>query len=179
MHAQLHSGDLVTADALNFGNWNMVDQVSDLTVADNGNAPRLLDSEIVWRLEHGTLYHFRLYLSYSAHATAEFAWSWSASTGLGTVVWSAFTQAYAESASTTLNTGSLTIFRRSQFDTVMRAGGTGTGNFNSAYCEGIARGLGADSVMTLRAGYLNLGGSAILRGGNQTRLLYRKIPVQL
>lgn len=171
---QWFAGQIMTADAANARNPKLVQQENDQVVT---SSTTFVNSEITFTPEPNATYWYELLISYSAVAAADFKWTWSAA---GATLCS-FTAAYAASAPTTsVNTGADIIFRRPANTTTRIAGGTDASsppaNFHSAYDRGTFVTDGTISTVTMQfAQNTSDAGQTILRGGNQTRLMYYRI----
>lgn len=171
---QWYAGQVMTADALNARHDRLIIQQNDQVVT---NSTTLVDTEISFTPEPNAVFAYELFISYSAIADGDLKWSWDAP---GAPL-ASFTMGYAASASTAgSDTGSLIIFRRPGNTTARIAGGTDAssppGRFHSAYDRGTFATDGTNSSITLQFAQATANaGQTILRGGNQTRLLYRRI----
>ncbi|MGW0537802.1 hypothetical protein [Streptomyces sp. NPDC003032] len=171
---QWFAGQAMTADGMNARNPRLVQQENDQIVT---SSTTLVNSEITFTPEPNAMYWYELLISYSAIAAADFKWSWNAA---GATMCS-FTAAYAATAGTTsLNLGSDIILRRPANTTTRIAGGTDAtsppGNFHSAYDRGTFATDGTISTVTMQFSQnTSDAGQTILRGGNQTRLMYYRI----
>jgi hypothetical protein len=171
---RLYAGQIITADKWNSLIPQLVQQENDQIVTASTT---FVNSEITFTPEPNAMYWYELLISYSAIAAADFKWSWSAA---GASLCS-FTAAYAASAPTTsVNTGADVILRRPANTTVRIAGGSDATsppvNFHSAYDRGTFTTDGTLSAITMQfAQNVSDAGQTILRGGNQTRMLYRRI----
>lgn len=171
---QWFAGQVMTADAMNARHPRLIVQQNDQTVT---NSTTLIDSEITFIPEPNALFAYELFISYSAIDVADFKWAWNAP---GAPL-ASFTMSYAASAAnTSADTGSLIIFRRPGNTTARIAGGTDAasppGRFHSAYDRGTFATDGTNSSVTMQfAQNTANAGQTILRGGNQTRMLYWRI----
>lgn len=171
---QWFAGQVLMADAMNARHPRLIVQQNDQTV---NNSTTLVNSEITFTPEPNAVFAYELFISYSAVDTADFKWAWNAPGAL----LASFTAGYAASAATTsADTGSLIIFRRPGNTTARIAGGTDTtsppGRFHSAYDRGTFSTDGTNSSVTMQfAQNAAAAVDTILRGGNQTRLLYWRI----
>lgn len=171
---RLYAGQVVTADRWNSLTPIMITQENDQTVT---NSTSDVSSEIVFTPEPSALYEYWLYISYSATTTAGFKWNWLAP---GATL-ASFTQAIDHPGASGVNAGQTVVFRRPGNGTDRLVGGTdGTSppvNFHSAYDSGTFTTDGTNSTVTLRwaQATATAGHDTILRGGNQTRMLYRRI----
>lgn len=166
------AGEIITADGLNGRNMTLVTQESDLSLT-SATEPGVA-SQIVFLPEPNAFYAYWLYISYSADTTADFGWEWEAEGTCG-VLMASFTQSYIQAAAAGANTGAAIIMRRPGNTTNRVAGGTDVVNFHSAYDSGTFSTTAAPTQQTLYVRQLAASGSTILRGGNQTRLLYQRI----
>jgi hypothetical protein len=164
------AGEIITADGLNGRNMRLVAQESDLTLTTTS----FVASQITWVPEPNAVYAYWLYISYSADTTADLAWEWESESTCG-VLLASFTQAYVLGAAAGVDTGASVIMRRPANTTDRLAGGTGVGNFHSAYDQGTFSTNSAPTAQTLYVRQGVASGSTILRGGNQTRLVYQRI----
>lgn len=168
-------GDKITSPRLNARNLMMVTQANDLTLT--GGSTNYQPSEIILRLEPGATYSYFLFISYSAYTGADFRWRWDAPDGC---LLASFTRALILGAASGSNTGANLIMRRPGNLTDRVAGGTSTatsspGTFNSAYDVGTIQNGGVVGNLTLEVDRNDVGGDTILRGGNQSRLLYQRL----
>lgn len=171
---QWFAGQALTADGLNARHPRLVQQENDQIVTASTT---FVNSEITFTPEPNAMYWYELLISYSAIAAADFKWSWAAT---GTTLCS-FTMAPAATIGTaSINTGSDVIMRRPANTTVRIAGGSDAtsppANFHSAYDRGTFVSDGTITPVTMQfAQNVSDAGQVILRGGNQTRLLYYRI----
>jgi hypothetical protein len=171
---QWFAGQILTADDMNVRHARLVVQQNDQIVS---NSTTLVDTEISFVPEPNATFYYELFISYSAVEGADLKWAWNAP---GAPL-ASFTMGYAASAATTSSdTGSLIIFRRPGNTTARIAGGTdGTSppsRFHSAYDRGTFSTDGTTSPVTLQfAQNTANAGQTILRGGNQSRLIYWRI----
>lgn len=171
---QWYAGQVMTADAMNARHARLIQQQNDQIVT---SSTTLIDSEITFTPEPNALFYYELFISYSAIDVADLKWAWNAP---GAPL-ASFTMAYAASAAnTSSDTGSLIIFRRPGNTTARIAGGTDATSpptrFHSAYDRGTFTTDGTNSAVTLQfAQNTSNAGQTILRGGNQTRMLYWRI----
>lgn len=164
------AGEIITADGLNGRNMRLVAQESDLDLTST----TLVASQITWVPEPNAVYAYWMYISYSADVTADMVWEWEAEGTCG-VLMASFTQAYILGAAAGANTGASIIMRRPGNTTDRVAGGTDVANFHSAYDQGTFSTNAAPTAQTLYVRQNAASGSTILRGGNQTRLIYQRI----
>lgn len=168
---QWFAGQPITADGLNGRSMRLITQENDQQPTTTG----VLDkSEIFFTPEPNAVYAYWLYIAYSAATDGDFLWEWGEQAATG-VLMASFTQAYAASAASGVNTGALIIMRRPGNSTNRVAGGTDIANFHSAYDAGT---FATDSNPGEQAVWFTQNASStksILRGGNQTRLLYQRI----
>ncbi len=169
---RLYAGQVITADSWNAMIPRMITQENDQTVT---NSTAFVNSEITFVPEPNAEYKYELYISYSAWTTGDFKWSWDAP---GALI-ASFSQAYYSSAGIGFNTGSQVIFRRPGNTTDRHAGGASDASsdvFLSAYDVGTFATDSSNSPITMRFTQLTASANpTILRGGNQTRLLYQRI----
>ncbi|MFC8201271.1 hypothetical protein ACFUTV_38630 [Streptomyces sp. NPDC057298] len=171
---RLYAGQIITADKWNSLIPQLVQQETDQIVTASTT---FVNSEITFTPEPNAMYWYELLIAYSAIAAADFKWTWAAS---GTTLCS-FTAAYAATAATSsINAGSDVILRRPANTTVRIAGGSDAtsppANFHSAYDRGTFTTDGTISPVTMQfAQNVSDAGQTILRGGNQTRLMYYRI----
>lgn len=170
-----YPGDLVTAPGLNGRNWRMVAQDNDLTLT--GGSTLYQDTDIVVPVESGAIYYYHLFLSYSARADTGFRWRWQAPDDC---LLASFTMALALSPSTGADSGGNLILRRPGNLTDRVAGGNSANAnppavFNSAYDAGSITVGGSAGNVILQVDRPDVTGDAILRGGNQTRMIFQRI----
>ncbi|MBB4935641.1 hypothetical protein F4561_006550 [Lipingzhangella halophila] len=171
MVIQVRAGQILTADILNAGRMRIIAQENDQVITEQTSFE---DSEISFLPEPNALYAYWLYISYSAHADADFVWRWPEQASVD-VLFSSFSQAYNRSPGSAINSGGEVIFRRPANSTSRVAGGTGESNFNSAYDSGTFESGSDPSTVTMQfAQDSSDTGETRLRGGNQTRLLYQR-----
>jgi hypothetical protein len=171
---RLYSGQIITADR-----WNTL--IPQLATQENDQivtaSTTFVNSEITFIPEPNATYWYELFIAYSAIAAADFKWAWAAT---GATMCS-FTAAYAATAPTTsINTGADVILRRPANTTARIAGGSDATsppvNFHSAYDRGTFSTDGTINPITLQfAQNTSDAGQTILRGGNQSRMLYTRI----
>jgi hypothetical protein len=166
------AGQIATADRMNARNMELIAQEGDLTLTTTTATA----SEIVFLPEPNAVYSYWLYISYSADTDTDMFWEWGSEASTG-VLMASFTQAYATDAGTGVNTGSLIVMRRPGNTTNRVAGGSDVANFHSAYDSGTFSTNGAPTQQTLYVARNSAGsgGTTILRGGNQTRMIYQRI----
>ncbi|MGH3584787.1 MAG: hypothetical protein ACRDQ0_00530 [Pseudonocardia sp.] len=172
---RLYAGQVVTADRWNSLIALLVTQENDQTVT-NSAAP--IASEITFIPESNAVYEYQLLISYSATTTAGFFWEWDAP---GALI-ASFTQAINHPGSAgDANTAQTVNFRRPAHSTNRRAGGADAtsppNSFHSAYDTGTFTTDGTSQAITMLFAQQDAtaGHDTILRGGNQTRMLYRRI----
>ena len=169
---RLFAGQVITADAWNSMIPKVVTQENDQLVA---SSTAFVNSEISFVPEPNAVYTYQLLISYSAYTSGDFKWTWDAPGAL----FASFTQAYYTSAAVGHNTGSQVIFRRPGNTTSRVAGGASDASndvFLSAYDVGTFQTDGTHSPVTMQWAQNNtLANSTILRGGNQTRMIYQRI----
>lgn len=170
---QWFAGQALTADGLNGRNMRLVMQENDQTV---NNSTAYVASEITFTPEPNATYWYTLLVSYSADGAGDFKWNWNA---LG-ATFASFTQARSVDATGTFNAPATVIFRRPGNTTDRIAGGATTGtptdSFYSAYDQGTFVTDGTITPVTMQFAQATAAAvNCILRGGNQTRLLYQRI----
>lgn len=172
---QWFAGQVMTADAMNARHPKLVAQQNDQTVT---SSTTLINSEITFIPEPNAVYQYWLYVSYSATVNSDLRWAWAA-TG---ATLASFTIGYAATAGSGVSTGSDVVMRRPGNTTARVAGGTDTAgttppvNFHSAYDLGTFVTDGTLSSVTLQfAQNTSHADQTILRGGNQTRMIYARI----
>lgn len=173
---QYFAGQVLTADALNADRAKLVVQHNDQTVTSSTTP---IASEITFTPEPNALYEYFLWLSYSATVNSGIFWEWNAPNAL----LASFTQTLEHPAAPgTANTGQLVNFRRPANTTNREAGGSDAAGanpliqFHSAYDSGTFTTDGVLNTITVQfAQATSHADQTILRGGNQTRLLYRRI----
>lgn len=167
---RMSAGQIITADRWNAMIPQMVTQENDQTVT---NSTTYVDSEISFTPEINAVYRYTLLISYSTSGTAgDFKWRWNAPNAL----FASFTQAVHTDATGTFNTANSVIFRRPGNTTDRLAGGAnGEATFWSAYDEGTFETDGTLNPVTMQfAQYTAVAEDAILRGGNQTRMIFER-----
>ncbi|MFJ9748863.1 hypothetical protein [Streptomyces chartreusis] len=172
---QWFAGQALLADDMNARNPKLITQQNDQTVT---TSTTLVNSEITFVPEPNAVYQYWLYISYSATVNSDLRWAWAAA---GATL-ASFTIGYAATAGSGVNTGSDVIMRRPGNTTARAAGGTDTAgttppvNFHSAYDLGTFVTDGTLSSVTLQfAQNTSHADQTILRGGNQTRMIYARI----
>lgn len=167
----------ITAAALNARHDRIVlvdtDQV--LTSQTTGVA-----SGIVLALEPNAVYTYDLFIAYSAvsGANSALAFYWQVPAG---TLFGRFTDSYIAAPSTGLNTGALSIKRRPANTTLQIAGGSDASsppsNFHSAVETGTitTAAVGGDATLMVQQSGTGSTSQTIVRGGNQTRCVYRRI----
>ncbi|MEU0809508.1 hypothetical protein [Streptomyces sp. NPDC005970] len=174
---RLYAGQILTADRWNAALPLLVMQENDQTVTSATTGTTLINSEITFTPEINATYQYELLLSYSATVNSDFKWAWDAAHAL----FCSFTLAYASGVATGVNTGGDTVLRRPGNTTGRIAGGTDAAattpvNFHSAYDRGTFATDGTVGTITMQfAQNTSSTDQTILRGGNQTRILYRRI----
>lgn len=172
---QFFAGQILLADDLNAHLTKMVSQENDQTVTSASTGTTFVASEVTLTPEPNAVYEYRLLLSYSAYTTSDFKWNWNAAGA----TFASFTQAYYAAAAVGFNTGSQVIFRRPANTTTRIAGGASDVSndvFLSAYDWGTFATDGTISPVTMQfAQNTSSADPTILRGGNQTQMLYRRI----
>lgn len=177
---QWFAGQVLLADDMNARNPKLVIQQNDQTVT---NSSTMVASEITFIPEPNAVYRYWMWISYSANQACGFAWSWSAA---GTAL-ASFSNSIADPATGgTPNTPQSVNMRRPGNTTGRLAGGTDADgtippvNFHSAYDTGTFATDGTLSSVTFMFACASpsgtvTGAQAILRGGNQTRMIYERI----
>ncbi|HEY9413848.1 MAG TPA: hypothetical protein VIQ30_03745 [Pseudonocardia sp.] len=171
---RLYAGQVVTADRWNTLVPTLVTQENDQIVT---NSATYVDSEISFTPEPNAVYEYQLLISYSATTAAGMKWSWDAP---GALMLS-FTQLIDHPGTAGLSVGQTVVFRRPANATDRQAGGTDAtsppANFHSAYDMGTFSTDGTISAVTLRFAQVvaTAAHQTILRGANQTRMLYKRI----
>lgn len=166
---QWYAGQTITAERLNARNLRLVAQEDNQEITNNDSTWE--STEIELELEPNAIYAYWLYVSYSA-GNGGIAWSWDA-TG---VTLASFTLAYNRDTASGINNGGGVIMRRPSNTTPRVAGGSGSSNFNSAVDRGTMETSGGTPSLALRFRQDSSSSSlTILRGGNQTRILYQRI----
>jgi hypothetical protein len=168
------AGQIITADRLNDRNVAVVTQENDQIVTSSITP---IDSEIILVPQLNALYQYAMLISYSATVNNGIRWQWNA-TG---ATFTSFTQSISNpGASGTSNTAQQVNMRRPANTTGRLAGGSDAAsppaNFHSAYDWGtfVTDGTGASITMQW-AQAVSHANQSILRGGNQTRMLYWRI----
>lgn len=171
---QWFAGQILIADDMNARNERLVQQENDQVVT---SSTTVINSEITFTPEPNAIYLYWCWLSYSATINSGFRWSWLAN---GATLCS-FTQAISSpGASGTSNTPQSIIMRRPANTTGRLAGGSDAAsppaNFHSAYDVGTFVTDGTTNAITLQfAQATSHANQTILRGGNNTRMIYRRI----
>lgn len=177
---QWFAGQALLADDMNARLPRLLLQQNDQTVT---NSSTMVASEITFTPEPNAVYRYWMWISYSANQACGFAWSWSAA---GTAL-ASFSNSIADPATAgTANTPQSVNMRRPGNTTGRLAGGTDADatippvNFHSAYDQGTFATDGTLSPVTFMFACASPAGGvplaqAILRGGNQTRLIYERI----
>lgn len=165
-------GMRITAARLNAGHWEMVEQQADQILT---STTTYTDSEITFTPDTDAVYLYFLWISYSADENADFQWRWSAAQA----TFASFTQARHPDATGTFNAPAEVIFRRPGNTTDRLAGGGGSSppsSFFSAYDQGTFATTSIEDTVTMQfTQRVSNPGQTILRGGNQTRLVYKRI----
>lgn len=162
-------GMRMTASRMNARNVQLIEQAQDQT---RTSSTTMVASEITLTPEVNAIYAYELYISYSADTASDFKWNWNAPQA----TFSSFTQARHPDTAGGVNAGALVIFRRPGNTTDRIAGGGGAENFHSAYDVGTFTTTGVAAPITMQFGqYSSNAGQTILRGSNQTRMLYQRI----
>lgn len=171
---QWFAGQILIADDMNARNEKLVQQENDQTVT---SSTTVINSEITFTPEPNATYLYWLWISYSATINNGFRWSWLANGA----TFCSFTQSISSpGASGTANTPQSVNFRRPANTTGRLAGGSDAAsppaNFHSAYDVGTFTTDGTINAVTLQfAQAVSHANQTILRGGNQTRMVYRRI----
>lgn len=167
-----YAGQVITADRLSARDMLLVTQQNDLTLTTTS----AVKSEIRFTPEPNAVYAYWCYISYSADTDTDLFWEWDDNATTGVLMVS-FTRALNLATGAGVDTGSSVIMRRPGNTTDRVAGGSGIANFHSAYDSGtfITTGTPTEHAMYAGRNGVGTGGTTILRGGNQTRLLYQRI----
>ncbi|MDX2521384.1 hypothetical protein PV355_40650 [Streptomyces stelliscabiei] len=171
---QWFAGQILLADDMNARNERLVQQENDQIVT---SSTVVINSEITFTPEPNGTYLYWLWLSYSATINSGFRWSWLAAGA----TFCSFTQSISSpGASGTANTPQSVNFRRPANTTGRLAGGSDAAspptNFHSAYDQGTFVTDGTTSPVTVQfAQAVSHANQTILRGGNNTRMVYRRI----
>ncbi|MFL1441813.1 hypothetical protein [Nocardiopsis protaetiae] len=169
---------VITAEALNARIDKIVLTDSDqvLTTQTVGVA-----SGIVLDLEPDAVYTYECLISYSAvsGANSALAYYWDVPPGC---LFARYTAGYiAAPATTSVNVGADVIYRRPANTTLQLAGGTDSAsppaNFHNSIDRGTITTAAAGGAATLMVRQSGSGSTSqtIVRGGNQTRCVYRRI----
>lgn len=171
---RVFAGQIITADRWNAMIPKMVTQENDQTV---NNSTTYVASEISFTPEINAVYRYQLLISYStggdgSGSTGDFKWNWDAPNAL----FASFTQAVAREATGVFNSPQSVIFRRPANTTDRVAGGAdGTATFWSAYDQGTFETDGTLNAITMQFAQETAAvEDTILRGGNQTRLIFER-----
>jgi hypothetical protein len=171
---QWFAGQILIADDMNARHPRLVAQENDQIVT---SSTTVINSEIVFTPEPNATYRYWLWIAYSATINSGFRWSWLASGA----TFCSFTQSISSpGASGTANTPQSVNMRRPANTTGRLAGGSDAAsppaNFHSAYDQGTFTTDGTISSVTLQfAQATSHANQTILRGGNQTRMIYERI----
>lgn len=171
---QWFAGQILLADDLNARHPRLVQQENDQVVT---SSTTVINTEITFTPEPNATYMYWLWISYSATINSGFRWSWLASGA----TFCSFTQSISSpGASGTANTPQSVNMRRPANTTGRLAGGSDAAsppaNFHSAYDQGTFTTDGTISSVTLQfAQATSHANQTILRGGNQTRMIYERI----
>jgi hypothetical protein len=172
---RLYAGQAITADGWNSLIATLLTQENDQTIT-NSSTPTA--SQITFTPEVNAVYEYSLLISYSATTTAGFFWEWDAPNALI----ASFSQAIDHPGSSgDANTGQLVNFRRAAHTTNRQAGGSDATspptNFHSATDSGTFATDGIVNTITMMFAQATATAAhdTILRGGNQTRMIYRRI----
>lgn len=171
---RLYAGQIITADRWNSLNPQLVQQENDQVVTSSITP---INSEIIFTPEPNATYQYWLFLSYSATVNNGLRWQWLAAGA----AFCSFAQSISNpGAGTTVNSPQSVNFRRPANTTGRLAGGSDStsppAGFHSAYDQGTFTTDGTISSVTMQfAQAVSHANQTILRGGNQTRMLYRRI----
>ncbi|MDX3047550.1 hypothetical protein PV378_13710 [Streptomyces scabiei] len=171
---QWFAGQILIADDMNARHERLVQQENDQVVT---SSTTVINSEITFTPEPNASYMYWLWIAYSATINCGFRWSWLAAGA----TFCSFTQSISSpGASGTANTPQSVNFRRPANTTGRLAGGSDAAsppaNFHSAYDQGTFVTDGTTSSVTMQfAQAVSHANQTILRGGNQTRMIYRRI----
>lgn len=171
----VYAGQVLTADRWNSLIPRLITQENDQTVT---SSTTYVDTEISFTPEINATYAYQLLLSYSTGgdgtgSSVDFKWRWSADHA----TMRSFTQAIHTDATGTFNAAQSVIFRRPGNTTDRIAGGpNGTATFWSAYDQGTFETDGTLDTVTMQFAQFTSGAEeTILRGGNQTCMIYQRI----
>ncbi|MDX2692966.1 hypothetical protein [Streptomyces ipomoeae] len=171
---QWFAGQIMTADDMNARHPRMVQQENDQIVT---SSTTVINSEITFTPEPNATYMYWLWISYSATINNGLRWSWLANGA----TFASFTQSISSpGASGTANTPQSVNMRRPGNTTGRLAGGSDAAsppvNFHSAYDVGTFTTDGTINSVTMQfAQAVSHANQTILRGGNQTRMIYIRI----
>ncbi|MET9411266.1 hypothetical protein ABZX90_36815 [Streptomyces sp. NPDC002935] len=171
---QWFAGQVMTADAANARHPKLVQQENDQIVTSSITP---VNSEIVFTPEPNATYMYWLWVSYSATVNNGLRWQWLAAGA----TFCSFTQTISNpGAGTTVNSPQSVNFRRPGNTTGRLAGGSDStsppGGFHSAYDQGTFTTDGTISSVAMQfAQAVSHANQTILRGGNQTRMIYTRI----
>lgn len=167
----------ITAEALNARIDRIVAVDSDQVMTNQTTG---LPSEIVLDLEPDAVYTYTAMVSYSAMpgTNSALAFYWEAPSG---TLFGRFTDSYVADPPTGLNSGGLSIKRRPANVTLQIAGGTDSSAPPTQILSAIDMGtittaaVGGEATLMVRQSGSGSSSQTILRGGNQTRCVYRRI----
>ncbi|MDX2948859.1 hypothetical protein [Streptomyces caniscabiei] len=171
---QWFAGQILIADDMNARHPLLVAQENDQVVT---SSTTVINSEIVFTPAPNATYMYWLWLSYSATTASGLRWSWLAAGA----TFCSFTQSISNpGAGTTVNSPQSVNFRRPANTTGRLAGGSDStsppAGFHSAYDSGTFTTDGTTSTVTMQfAQATSHANQTILRGGNQTRMIYIRI----
>lgn len=170
---KMYAGQIITADRWNARIPLVVTQENDQIVTSSTTP---IASEITFTPEINATYRYSLLISYSATTTSGIFWEWDAPNALI----ASFTQAYEHPGTSGVNSGQGVVMRRPAHTTNRYAGGTDASsppsNFHSAYDWGTFATDGTLNTITVQfAQATSSTDQTILRGGNQTRIVYERI----
>lgn len=171
---QWFAGQVMIADALNARHPKLVQQENDQTLTSSITP---INSEIIFTPEPNGTYLYWLWISYSATINNGLRWQWLASGA----TFCSFSQSISNpGASGTSNTAQSVNMRRPANTTGRLAGGSDAAsppaNFHSAYDQGTFVTDGTINSVTMQwAQAVSHANQSILRGGNQTRMVYMRI----
>jgi hypothetical protein len=171
---RLYSGQIIAADRWNALIPQLVTQENDQVITSSITP---INSEITFTPEPNATYSYWLWISYSATTANGLRWQWLA-TG---ATFCSFTQSISNpGAGTTVNSPQSVNFRRPANTTGRLAGGSDStsppAGFHSAYDSGTFATDGTITPVTMQiAQAVSHANQSILRGGNQTRMVYQRI----
>lgn len=173
---QWRPGMILTSDRMNARNLYTVIQASDQVLTSETETY----CDIEYELEANAVYEYTMLISYSAVRSgsggAALGWKWDVPTGARV---ERFTSSYVQNPDSGVSSGALIIQRRPATTTLVQAGGSDTSsppsNYHSAYDRGVVLTYTTPGMLRLQVSKFSSGSNPILRGGNQTRLLIRRI----